>query len=476
MPHLPPAVIVTAVFVCLPFAIPTNSKSIDLTLYSYGVAIELLSPLSRLYLVEPNWALSVSPSAHTTNMDTNGKATNARSRSNKSRPPDAAPRPARADRGSTSRKARKTRPSDAADVETTPTNAETLNPPPTKDSKRPQKAPKTGGQQAPKGGSSNSSGSVNVKKFAEDMIQYRLDHWRARAAVVYTTGQRDATPLWSPHWAGVVPQQRGYSLFDGFDRTWFIPFDISTPLPRDKQHIADNLQRRGKEMKEIFESKKEYILPRLQVVLEQEIKTKCQDQWDQNWEQKDLPPMKWADVRHKYGITEQVNLVAKGRLADGRTLLPGYYTVIVLDLAVDGKMIFQRVNMPLDISLQGFLSRLESWSVSKSEDDEHILDLVRTKLERILLRGTAAAMQKAQNLLDQLNKPTFKVDCEGSEMDAWVFKLNHNVNYYIRPAQGPADIKRWKGLKEASFDEFVQGVRAGKHPVVVRVSVCNYPM
>lgn len=259
-------------------------------------------------------------------------------------------------------------------------------------------------------------------------------------------------------------------MFDGFDRTWFIPFDISTPLPQDKQHIADDLQRRGKEMKEIFEAKKEYILPRLQVVLEQEIKTKCQNQWDQNWEQKHLPPMNWVDVRHKYGITEQVNLVAKGRLADGRALLPGYYTVIVLDLAVDGKMIFQRVNMPPDIDLQGFLSRIESWSVSKSEDDEHILDLVRTKLERVLLRGTAAAMQKAHSLLDQLNKPTFKVDCEGSEMGAWVFKLNHNVNYYIRSAQGPADIKRWKGLKEASFDEFVQGVRAGKHPVVVRVS------
>ncbi|RMJ13837.1 hypothetical protein CDV36_006503 [Fusarium kuroshium] len=400
-------------------------------------------------------------------MDTNGKETNAKPRLNKSRAPDVALRnpPSRA------RKTRKTRPSDASDVaeaERTPVNAETPNPPPAKDSKRPQKAPKAGGQPAAKGGSSNSGGSsVNVKKLAEDMILYRLDHWRARATVVYTTGQRDATPLWSPHWAGVVPQQKGYSLFDGFDRTWFIPFDISTPLPQDKQHIADDLQRRGKEMKEIFEPKRDFILPRLQAVLEQEIKTKCQDQWDQNCERKDLPPMKWTEVRHKYGITELVNVVAIGRLADGRALLPGYYTVILLDLAVDGKMLFQRVNMPPDISLQGFTSRLESWSVSKSEDDENLLELVRAKLQRISLRGTAAGMQKAQNLLDQLNKPTFK-DSQGSEMDAWVFKLNHNANYYIRSAQGPADIRRWKGLTEATFDEFVQGVRGGKHPVVVR--------
>ncbi|KAI8715418.1 hypothetical protein NCS52_01049400 [Fusarium sp. LHS14.1] len=405
-------------------------------------------------------------------MDTNDKTTNAGSHSNKSRPPDEvpdeAPRPTRADRGSTSRKVRKTRPSDAADAEATPTNIGTPNPPPTKDSKRPQKAPKTGDQQTPKGGSSNNNSSVNVKKLAEEMILYRLDHWRARAAVVYTTGQRDATSLWSPQWAGVVSQQKGCSLFDGFDRTWFIPFDVETPLPEDKKHIADDLEQRGKEMKETFESKREYILPRLQVILEQEIETKCQNQWDQNWDKKNLPPMKWSDVRHKYGITEQVNLVAKGRLADGRALLPGYYTIIVLDLAVDGKMLFQRVSMPPDITLQGFLSRLESWSVSKSEDDGKLLDLVRTKLERALVRGTTTAMQKAQNLLDQLNKPTFKVDYEGSEMDTWVFKLNHNVNYYIRPAQGPADIRRWKGLKEATFDEFVQGVRAGKHPVVVR--------
>lgn len=409
-------------------------------------------------------------------MSTNDKATKSKPRSNKTRPPEAAPQkpPSHADRGSTARKARKTRPSDAAADESTPTNAETPNTPSTKPSKRPQKAQKTGGQQVPKGGGSNSGGSsVNAKKFAEDMIQYRLDHWRARAKVVYTTGQRDATPLWSPQWAGVVPQQRGYSLFDGFDRTWFVPFDVATPLPQDKQHIADDLERRGKEMKEIFESKREYLLPRLQVVLEQEIKTKCQDQWDQNWEQKDLPPMKWAEVRHKYGITEQVNLVARGRLSDGRALLPGYYTVIVLDLAVDGKMIFQRVNMPPDISLRGFLSRLESWSVSKSEDDANVLESVRTKLERISLRGTVTGIKKAQGLLDQLNKPAFKVDCEGSEMDTWVFKLNHNANYYIRPAQGPADIRRWKGLKEESFEEFAQGVRAGKHPVVVRVSLLS---
>ncbi|RSM06352.1 hypothetical protein CEP52_005738 [Fusarium oligoseptatum] len=356
-------------------------------------------------------------------MDTNGKETNAKPRSNKSRAPDAALKnpPSRA------RKTRKTRPSDASDVaevERTPVNAETPNPPPAKDSKRPQKAPKAGGQPAAKGGSSNSGGSsVNVKKLAEDMILYRLDHWRARATVVYTTGQRDATPLWSPHWAGVVPQQKGYSLFDGFDRTWFIPFDISTPLPQDKQHIADDLQRRGKEMKEIFRAQERFHPPQA-----------AGYQWDQNCERKDLPPMKWTEVRHKYGITELVNVVAIGRLADGRALLPGYYTVILLDLAVDGKMLFQRVNMPPDISLQGFTSRLESWSVSKSEDDENLLEL----------------------------------DFQGSEMDAWVFKLNHNANYYIRPAQGPADIRRWKGLTEATFDEFVQGVRGGKHPVVVR--------
>ncbi|KAM0436025.1 hypothetical protein ACHAPT_002917 [Fusarium lateritium] len=396
-------------------------------------------------------------------MDTNDEETNTNSTTNKSRPPDAASQGPPARGGSTARKSRKSRPPDDADAGSTSTNAEPANPPSTKAPKRPQKAPKTGSQQAPKGY------GVNVKKFAEEMVRYRLDHWRARGKVVYTNGQQDATALWSPQWAGVAPPKRGgYNFFDGFDRTWFIPFDVATPLPQEKQYIADDLQRRGNEMKDIFVSRRDYLLPRIRDVLEEEIKTKCQDQWDLHWEKKDLPPMQWADVRHQYGLLQMVDLVARGRLADGRALLPGYYSIIVLDLAIDGKMIFQRVNMPLDVSLQGFMLRLESCSTSKNEDEGRLLELVRVKLQRIVHRSATTEAKKAQSLLDQLNKPFFKEGCQGSEMESWVFKLNHNANYNIRPAQGPANIRQWKGLKEETFGEFVQGVCAGKHPVVVR--------
>ncbi|KAF4980884.1 hypothetical protein FZEAL_3206 [Fusarium zealandicum] len=341
-------------------------------------------------------------------------------------------------------------------------SAETTTPS-TKAPKRPRKASTTKPSRTARGG------TVDAKKFKEDMIEYRLDHWRARAKVVYTNNQQDATSLWSPQWANFVTQERGMSLFDGFDRIWFIPFDVETPLPTEKQHVADDLSQRARDMKVIYQAKGEVLYPRLLHHIEEEVQKTCQDQWDENLHKPTEAPMQWAQAKHKYGLTQKVDMAARARLIDGRATLPGYYSVSILDLAANGKIVTRRVTMPSDIDMAGFLRRLDTWCPPDDAESQNLLEIVRKKLEIISQHGTPAGKEEAQGLLTQLGKPLYKVGVPGSERSFWIFRLLHTTRYTVPAGKAPGEVKTWKKLKESTFDELLDGVRAGKHPAVVRV-------
>ncbi|KAJ4264930.1 hypothetical protein NW762_005173 [Fusarium torreyae] len=311
---------------------------------------------------------------------------------------------------------------------------------------------------------------MSAKEFKENMIKFRLDHWKARAQVVHTSGQIDMTALWSPQWSGVVSCNEGMNLFDGFDRTWFIPFDMETPLPADKQDIADDLQKRRKELSDMYHtkiSKDTQFRPKLLRLVEEEVKATCREQWDTGFNKPDATPKQWAEVREIYELTNLVHMIARARLADGKELLPGHYQIIVLELAVDGKILLQRVSVPTDINLNEFLSRLDSWDPPNSEQDKHLIDIFRRKLDYILAIGDETQKKKANRFSGQVDK-FGEIEAPGSEKSSWIFQLRFHAKYSIPFGKSPDAVRTWSQLKEATFQGLLEGIRAKKHPVFVR--------
>ena len=162
-------------------------------------------------------------------------------------------------------------------------------------------------------------------------------------------------------------------------------------------------------------------------------------------------------------------MIARARLADGKELLPGHYQIIVLELAVDGKILSRRVSVPTDIDLNEFLSRLDSWDPPNSEQDKHLIDIFRRKLDYISAIGDETQTKKANRFSCQVDK-FGEIEAPGSEKSSWIFQLRFHAKYSIPFGKSPDAVRTWSQLKEATCQELLDGIRAKKHPVFVRVS------
>jgi hypothetical protein len=170
-----------------------------------------------------------------------------------------------------------------------------------------------------------------------------------------------------------------------------------------------------------------------------------------------------------YELPDLVSMIARARLEDGREHLLGYYQVIVLELGVDGKITYQRISVPSDVDLNGFVSRLESWY---PHNDEHITDVTkqfRQKLDFVLEHGNEGQKRKVQAMHRQLIRftETEGPDCELSQ---WIFRLWTKPDYSIPFGKSPDKNSTWTKLKEDTYQELLGGVRIKKYPVFVRVS------
>ncbi|KAF4453097.1 hypothetical protein F53441_4157 [Fusarium austroafricanum] len=325
-------------------------------------------------------------------------------------------------------------------------------------------------KQPRKARSKNNPMDMSAKDFKELMVQYRLDHHRARAQVVHTTGQVDQTAFWSPQWAGVSTAEEGMNIFDGFDRMWFIPFDMTTPLPLDKQEIADDLQKRNRTLHNAYGikvAKDGRFYERLTHSFQEEVKETCRHRWDTNFHEPNLDPTEWNDVRNNFDLSQMARMIAEARLTTGKEQLPGYYQVMVLDLGIHGKITCQRASLPTDVGMDGILSRLNSWYPLDDEHSRNIINAFRHKLEIILKRGDEAQKKKAQVISRQTDGFT-QVEYPKSERSSWIFKLRFYANFTLPPGKGPDEIRTWTQLKQETYGELLDGVRAKKHPVFVR--------
>ncbi|KAI1028049.1 hypothetical protein LB505_002230 [Fusarium chuoi] len=326
--------------------------------------------------------------------------------------------------------------------------------------KRPRKA------RTPKQGIAEAS----LREFKEFMIQYRLDHWRARARIVHVKGQTNLTAFWSPQWAGFEVADSGMNVFDGFDRTWFVPFDITTPLPAEKREITEDLWKRRLELEAAYRTKvdKDKTFPmKLQHLVEEEVKETCQTLWEPNAYDPDREPARWDDVRASFQLSHLVTMVARTRLAVGKEQLSGYYQVKVLDLGVDGKITYECVNLPSDVSMEGMLSRMKVRFPPDSEQSQRTINVFIHRLEIVWHRGDESQRKKAQGLFRQLHELVLAEKPE-SERYSWVFKLRSNSNFYIPAGKLPDRLSTWTKLNETTYQELLDGVQAKKHPVLIR--------
>lgn len=307
---------------------------------------------------------------------------------------------------------------------------------------------------------------LDPRKFKEEMVSWCLDNWGARAYVVYENDQLDGTSLWSPTF-GQEGSSEGITIFDGFDRTWFVPIEDRSPLPLSKLPIAESLQKRQDAMIALSSGDGCVALyNKVRIFMEQEARSMCQNEWDGNRNIPNLPPMSWADVRSKFSLPLMLRMIAKTRLIDGRALLPGYYQVSIVELTTEGKLMVRRVSIPPDVEIAGVLLRLDTWFPVDDEQTQEVFKAIRKKLNIVLQNGNDAGKKIAHGCLRDLEKPLYNPAQEGAK---WVFKLHSRENYTVPVGKGPGKLSSWTDLKdEDSLNVLKEGVCAGRHPVVIR--------
>ena len=317
--------------------------------------------------------------------------------------------------------------------------------------------------------------TMNPKDFKELMVRLRLDTWKANAQVVPIQNQVDVTAFWSPQWAGIIASDHWMNVFDGFDRLWVIPFDSETPLPAEKQTIADNLKKRQNELRDVYRSKMAQdrsFHNKMLRLIEDEVKETCQNLWDANFYEPRMTSTPWNEVRQAYNLPTLVSMIARTRLQNETEQLPGYHKVLVLELGTNRKVTYQRISVPIGSNLNGLVSRLDSWYPHDDEHSAHIIERFRQKLDFLWKRGDETQKRKLQSIhrkLDRFVTPS-EQDCELSQ---WIFRLWMKADYSIPFGKSPDRVGTWTRLKEDTYQELLAGLLAKKHPVFVRVSTAS---
>lgn len=307
------------------------------------------------------------------------------------------------------------------------------------------------------------------EKLASQMVELKLDHWRARARIVHTVSQ----PAGSTYLDAVVRPEaalEGMKVFDGFQHTWFIPFDDHSLLDRG---VAEALYKRKVEIQASLDDKNNgaEIEGALRIIAH-EAEHECRVEWDlpKNGDEKSGEPVSWDDVKRYLAANDVIEIVAKHRLSLGNAPLPSYFRLNILNLSTSGAMVSAMQHIPPRVSLGMLLAKLEQWSPHDAQHDEEVIQHVRTKVHHIKDFASDAQGKKVTALVQELEKPYYTLGAKGSERQAWSFKLHVREKLAIR-RQGPGNVDSWVPLKsEVSLRLMIDGVRAGKYPTVVRVS------
>ncbi|KAK7415117.1 hypothetical protein QQX98_006149 [Neonectria punicea] len=244
--------------------------------------------------------------------------------------------------------------------------------------------------------------------------------------------------------------------------------DGSSPLPPPKQDVAEKLRKRRNALEEIS-SNRTFATFMLHVrrALELEAKTMFENEWDGNKLKPREPPMSWVEAKPKFeNISSLTKMIAKTRLIDGRALLPEYYSVNMIELAPNGKIMIRRVSMPFSLGFTGFTLRLSTWSPENDERSTETLKQIRKTLDIVVKNGTEESKKKAREFLVELSKKR----CDpGNDGQVWRYKHHVRESYTQQSGKGPGKIPGWKPVTaENSLKVLEDGVRAGKYVTVVR--------
>lgn len=317
---------------------------------------------------------------------------------------------------------------------------------------------------------------LSPESLKERLIEIRLDIMRVRSRVIYKTGQADATALLCGMESDLTPL-KGFHVFDGYDLTWYVSTDCSESIHPSRQHLADSIRKRQLELQTICrvhtdDTPHSVLFAEASALIEHEVATTCQDEWDYNKDKPLLPPAEW--VRVKQGISDGsqlIDMVAKTRLITGKALLLGYYRAKVLELTIDGKFSVRDVTFPIGLQVTTFCERLDAWFPPDHKHNQQAIDAVRKKLNIVVQNGTEVGKNKAQCLLKELDESFYHMDMSGTERKTWSFGLFAKEDYAFTHGQGPEKPDLWTKLHgDEAFAELEEGRLGGKHAVMVRVS------
>ncbi|CAM1503001.1 Fc.00g077770.m01.CDS01 [Cosmosporella sp. VM-42] len=318
---------------------------------------------------------------------------------------------------------------------------------------------------------------LTPERLKQQLIDLKLDALRLRADLVYTNDQVDGTFLFPWDYSANGPKFRGkgFYVFDGFDRTYFVPEDRISPVPPSRKALLDDVNNRRQNMEKMYHSGEHSMLfDAARTLLKAEVATTCQGEWEEDKNDPDAPRREWNDVKHLFNGSQLVDMIAKTRLINGKALLLGYYRINLLELTLNGKMATRRIEMPTGLDVASICERFDILSPPDSDHDKAILDAIHKKLNVVVQHGSEVGKTKAQGYLRNLNTPGWYgyFRESRSERSAWNFKLFAKEDYKLPPGKGPGKPGPGGGWIEIKDQEAVKamedGVRAGRHPVVVR--------
>lgn len=306
---------------------------------------------------------------------------------------------------------------------------------------------------------------LTPKKWCEEIISLYVKVLLLRAKEVYRHGDIDWTSFWSPV-EGPDNSTRGFSVSDGFDRTWFVPSGGLRPLPRQKDMVA--LQQRIDAFQRLASQPDSRFVAKVIAIFDLELREKCQSDWNEEREATDGPLITWEAARSKFSELQIVGILAKRRLIDGRALLPKYYRVNIIEISDTGALFARREAIPGDVDVEGIRLRLDTWSPVDNVRTRDSMRAIRRKLDVVHISGTAMGQKKATNIQRGVDRSNCDHLREGGH---WFFKLRVDHNYTLKPGKGPGKMDSWTPLGgTGSLDLLKEGVLDGKLVIFARVS------
>lgn len=165
-------------------------------------------------------------------------------------------------------------------------------------------------------------------------------------------------------------------------------------------------------------------------------------------------------------------MVAKHWLVTGKTLMPGYFRVNILDMHENGQMFATQHQVPSDVTFQALIYHLDTLRPADSKHNDGVLSRAYKALDETIEKFSGRSRTVPLNLRKTARGGAFLLDAHDSERHTWHYVLHQYGSPYVIPkGKNPYMPHKWKLLDGAdALSKVKEGPDQGKLPVFVRVN------